>query len=60
MVQQISLFRILNMMCPDSLRATTHTRLRAHDHSLQALSSVEKAEPLQVRFTLRLRDQTST
>ena len=20
-------------MCPDSLRATTHTRLRAHDHS---------------------------
>jgi hypothetical protein len=40
----------------DNLRATSHTRLRA---PLQALSLVEKAEPVQVRCTLRSRDQRS-
>ena len=39
------------------LRATSHMRLRARDHSLQAHSLVEKAEPVQVRFTLRLRNK---
>ena len=38
------------------LRAALHTRLRARDHTLQALSLVEKAEPVQGRFGLRLRD----
>jgi hypothetical protein len=44
-----------------NFRATSHTRLRAHDHiTLQALSLVEKVEPIQVRyFTLRLRHQRS-
>ena len=36
-------------------RATSHTRTI----TLQALSLVEKAEPAQVCFTLRLRDQRS-
>ena len=40
------------------LRATSHTRLIARDITFQALSLVEKAEPVQVcYFTLRLRDQ---
>jgi hypothetical protein len=42
-----------------TLRATSHLRLRARDHrsiTLQALFG-GKAEPVQVRFTLRLRDQ---
>ena len=33
--------------------------LRARASTLQALSLVEKAEPVQVHFTLRLRDQRS-
>ena len=40
-------------------RATSHKRLRARDHTLQALSLVETMEPVQVRFTIRLRDQRS-
>ena len=37
-----------------------HTRDRGpRTNTLQALSLVEKAEPLQVHFTLRLRDQRS-
>ena len=32
-----------------TLRATAHTRLRARDQSLQAVSLVEKTEPVQVR-----------
>ena len=49
----------LNLDC--MFRATSHTRLRAHDHytTLEALSLAEKAEPVQVRFTLCLRDQWS-
>ena len=44
------------------LRATSHMRLNACDHctsSTLSLSLVEKVELLQVRFTLRLRDQQS-
>ena len=41
------------------IKVTSHTRLRARDLYLQALSLVEKVEPVQVRFTLRLRDQRS-
>ena len=41
------------------LRVTSHTRLNARDITLQVLSLVEKAEPIQVRFTLCLRDQLS-
>ena len=41
------------------LRATSHTRLRARTITLQALSLVEKVEPVQVGSTLRLRDQWS-
>ena len=42
------------------MRATSHTRLRARDQSTShALSLVEKAEPVQVRFPPRLRDQRS-
>ena len=33
--------------------------LRARDHYASSLSLVEKAEPVQVRYTLRLRDQRS-
>ena len=47
---------------PCDLRATSRVRLKARDHyyTLQALSLVEKVEPVQVRcFTLRLRDQWS-
>ena len=40
-----------------TLRATSNTRLRARDHALQALSLVEKVEPIQVHFTLRWMDQ---
>ena len=40
-------------------RATSYTRLRARDVTPQALSLVEKAKPVQVRFTLHLRDQRS-
>ena len=43
----------------DFLRPTSHTRLRARDIALQALSLVDKAEPVQVRFTIRLRNQWS-
>ena len=39
------------------LRATSHTRLGARDHALQPLSLVEKPVLVQLRFTLRLRDQ---
>ena len=39
------------------VRATSHTRLRHVTIALQALSLVEKVEPVQVRFTLHLRDQ---
>ena len=42
-----------------SLRATSHTRLRAATITLQAHLLVEKVEPVQVRFTLCLRDQRS-
>ena len=38
-------------------RGSSHTSLRAATIAFQALTLVEKAEPLQVRFTLRLRDQ---
>jgi hypothetical protein len=48
-----------NLIVVVILKATSHTRLRARDHTLQALSLVEKAEPIQVRFTLHLRDQQS-
>ena len=42
-----------------NLGAIPHTRLRARYHiSLQALSLVEKADLVQVRFTLRLRGPT--
>jgi hypothetical protein len=41
------------------IRATSHMRLRTVTITLQALSLVEKAEPVQVRFTLHLRDQQS-
>ena len=45
---------------PRTLRATSHKRLRAHNHyTSSTLSLVEKAEPVQVHFTLRLRDQRS-
>ena len=40
------------------VRGTSHMRLRAHDH-FQAPSLVEKAKPVKVCFTLRLRDQWS-
>ena len=45
------------------VRAASHTRLRAREPvtiALQALSLMEKAELVQVRFTLRLRDHRST
>ena len=45
------------------LRATSHTHMRDWEpvtSTLQALSLVEKAEPVQPCFTLRLRDQRST
>ena len=41
-------------------RATSHTRMRHVILPLQALSLMEKAELVQVRFALRLRDQWST
>jgi hypothetical protein len=47
------------VMGASTLSATSHMRLGVRDHPLQAFSLVEKAEPLQVRFTLRLRDQRS-
>ena len=37
----------------------SHTRLRARDHTFQALSLVEKVEPVQVSLTLCLRNQRS-
>ena len=43
-----------------ALRATSHTRLRAHDHYTSSTPiGGKKAEPVQVRFTLCLRDQWS-
>ena len=42
------------------VRATSHTRLRAHDHSTSStLIGRKKLEPVRVHFTLRLRDQRS-
>ena len=41
------------------LRATSHTRLRAHDPFNSSTLIGGKAEPVQVYFTLRLRDQWS-
>ena len=41
------------------LRTTSHMQLRPVTIALQALLSVEKAELVQVRFALRLRDQWS-
>jgi hypothetical protein len=38
-------------------RVTSPTRLKAVAIALQALLLVEKAEPVQTRFTLRLMDQ---
>ena len=35
----------------------THTRLKDHDHYTSSAPLVEKAGLVQVRFTLRLRDQ---
>jgi hypothetical protein len=44
-----------------SLRAPSHRRLRARDHlHFKHSHWWEKAEPVRVRFTLRLRDQRST
>ena len=44
----------------DTLMATSHTRLRTHDHyNFKQLSLVEKVELVQVHFTLHLRDQQS-
>ena len=40
-------------------RTSIHMRLTAETITLQALSLVEKVELVQVRFTLRLRDQRS-
>ena len=51
--------RLLVLITDILLWATSHTRLRARDLTLQALSLVEKAEPVQLRFTLCLRDQRS-
>ena len=41
------------------IRATSDRRLRAHAITFRALSLVEKAESVRVRFTLRSRDQRS-
>ena len=41
------------------IRATAHMRLQVVTNTLQALSCVEKAGLVQVRFTLRSRDQQS-
>ena len=41
----------------NSSRATSYTRLKPMTIALQALSLVGKAEPVQVHFTLRLRNQ---
>jgi hypothetical protein len=53
----ISRIGVLEYTC--IVRATSHKRLRACDHYItcQALSLAEKAEPVQVHFTLLLRDQ---
>jgi len=40
-------------------RATLHTRLRSRGHDTSSTLIVEKAELVQVRFTLSLRDQRS-
>ena len=39
------------------LRATSHTRLRAHDHCTSSTIAGGKVEPVQVHCTLCLRDQ---
>ena len=53
-------FMGIQLLALDVLRATSHTRLRAHDHNaIQALSLVEKVELVQVHFTLHLGDQRS-
>ena len=41
------------------VRATSHTRLKACDLYTSSTSLVETAEPVQVHFTLHLRDQRS-
>jgi hypothetical protein len=41
------------------VRATSHTRLRARDHYTSSTLIGGKVEPVQVCFTLRLRDQWS-
>ena len=51
--------RMLGTPCEAALRATSHTRLRAHYHYTSSTLMVEKAELVQVHFTLRLRDQRS-
>ena len=49
----------LEMTCSSrTLRATSHMTLRAHDHyTSSTLIGVKRAELVQVRFTLHLRDQ---
>ena len=44
-----------------TLEAASHTRLRARDHHISSTLIGGKGglEPVQVRFTLRLRDQQS-
>jgi len=52
--------KFVQQLSSHELQATSHTTLRARvTITLQALSLVEKAEPVQVHFTLRLRDQRS-
>ena len=47
-------------ICPSpALRTTSHTRLRARDHHTSSSLIGGKMEPVQVHFTLRLRDQRS-
>ena len=41
------------------IKASSNTTLRARDLCISPLSLVEKAEPIQVHFTLRLKDQWS-
>ena len=52
---------IMHTWLGSKLRATSHMRLNVRDHytSSTLIGGKEKAEPVQVRFTLRLRDQRS-
>ena len=45
--------------CWGHLRATSHTRLRAHDHYTSGTLIGGKGGPVQIHFALRLRDQRS-